>query len=221
MMSEDTTAGPGQAQPANQPADEPVVIAALAVGDEKGDVVQAGLVAQGSHVILVARFADQAAAAKVHEGLRNGEGAGNYHIDGVLVVHADDAGKVTVQQMTDHHTRTGTGWGIVAGVVAGILFPPSILASAAVFGGAGAILGKIGNVREKQRVEKEVSDVITPGTSGILALVSLKDVDAIKAAIPEAQEVKTIPVDDATASAIEQAATASSATTGASDQTPA
>lgn len=200
-MSDATTS-----TPQGQPAEEPVVIVAATVGDEKGDVFQGAVAAQGSHAVLVARFADPDAAAKVHEGLRNGEGAGRYHIDGVLVVNADESGKVTVQQLTDHHTRKGLGWGVVAGVIAGIVFPPSILASAAVLGGSGAILGKIGNIREKQRVEQAVSDVITAGTSGILALVSLEDVEAIKASIPEAQEVKTIPVDDATAAAIEQAA---------------
>lgn len=200
-MSDDTQTGADQGQ-----QEEPVIIVAAAVGDEQGDVFQGAVATQGSHAVLVARFADPDAAAKVFDGLRNGEGAGHYHIDGVLVVHADESGKVKVQQMTDHHTRKGTGWGIVAGVIAGIVFPPSILASAAVLGGAGAVLGKIGNVREKERVEKAVSDVITAGTSGILALVSLEDVEAIKAAIPEAQEVKTIPVDDKTAEAIEQAA---------------
>lgn len=198
-MTDETTTAAGDAE-------GPVVIAALAVGDEQGDVVQAGIAAQGSHVVLVARFADEGAAAKVYDGLRNGEAAGRYHIDGVLVVHADEDGKVAVQKLTDHSTRTGAGWGIVGGVVAGILFPPSILASAAVFGGAGAVLGKIGNIREKKRVEQEVADVITAGTSGILALVSLQDVEAITASIPEAQEVKTIPVDDKTAAAIELAA---------------
>jgi uncharacterized membrane protein len=206
-MSDDTT---NTTQ--DQSAEEPVVIVAAAIGDDQGDVVQAAVATQGTHAVLVARFADPDAAAKVYDGLRNGEAAGNYDIDGVLVVHADEAGKVTVQKLTDHHTRRGLGWGVVGGVIAGILFPPSILASAAVLGGAGAALGKIGNIREKQRVEKAVADVITAGTSGILALVSLKDVEAVKAAIPEAQEVKTIPVDDKTAAAIQQAAGSTEAT---------
>lgn len=210
-VTEDTSAQTPATSAAASADEEPVVIAAIAIGDEQGDVVQAGLAAQGSHVVLVARFADTDAAAKVYEGLRNGEAAGNYHIDGVLVVHADEQGKVSVQQLTDHHTKRGLTWGVVGGVIAGILFPPSILASAAVLGGTGAILGKIGNIRERGRVEKAVADVITAGTSGILALVDLKDVDAIKASIPEAQEVKTIPVDDATAGAIEQAAGAADA----------
>jgi len=189
-----------------QPTEEPLVIVAASVGDEQGDVFQGAVAAQGSHAVLVARFADPDAAAKVYDELRSGEAGGSYHIDGVLVVHADESGKVSVQKLTDHHTRKGVGWGVVGGVIAGILFPPSILASAVVLGGAGGVLGKIGNIREKQRVEKSVADVITAGTSGILALVSLEDVDAVKATMPAAQEVKTIPVDDKTAAAIEQAA---------------
>jgi len=189
-----------------QPTEEPLVIVAASVGDEQGDVFQGAVAAQGSHAVLIARFADPDAAAKVYDELRNGEAGGSYHIDGVLVVHADESGKVSVQKLTDHHTRKGVGWGVVGGVIAGILFPPSILASAVVLGGAGGVLGKIGNIREKQRVETAVADVITAGTSGILALVSLEDVDAVKATMPAAQEVKTIPVDDKTAAAIEQVA---------------
>jgi len=186
-------------------ADDTVVISAV-VEDDKGIVAEGGVAIQGNHVLLVARFADSAAAAAVYSDLLKGEAADKFHIDGVLVVHADPAGKITIEKLTDHHTRRGLKWGIVAGVVAGIVFPPSVLVSAAWLGGAGLVVGKIGNVREKAKVEKAVSDVITPGTSGILALIEVADVPAVKEAIPQAQEVKTIPVDDATADAIEKAA---------------
>lgn len=186
-------------------ADDTVIIAAQ-VSDDQGVLAEGAVAVQGNHVLLIARFADSGAAAGVYSDLQEGELAGTYHIDGVLVVNADDAGKITVQKLTDHHTRRGLKWGIVAGVVAGIVFPPSILASAAWLGGAGLVVGKIGNVREKAKVEKAVADVITPGTSGILALIEVDDVPAVTAAIPQAQAVKTIPVEDATAEAIEKAA---------------
>ena len=73
------------------------------------------------------------------------------------------------------------------------------------------VVGKIGNVREKAKVEKAVADVITPGTSGILALIDVKDVPAVTAAIPQAEAVKTIPVEDETAEAIEKAASSADA----------
>ena len=187
------------------PATDTIVIAAQ-VSDDQGVLAEGAVAVEGNHVLLIARFADADAAAAVYSDLREGEVAGTFQIDGVLVVNADDAGKITVQKLTDHHTKRGLKWGVVAGVVAGIVFPPSILASAAWLGGAGLVVGKIGNVREKAKVEKAVADVITAGTSGILALIELKDVEAVTAAIPSAEAVKTIPVEDATAEAIEKAA---------------
>ena len=186
-------------------ADDTVVIAAQ-VSDDQGVLAEGAVAVQGNHVLLVARFANATAASAVYSDLQEGEVAGTYHIDGVLVVHADNTGKITIEKLTDHHTKKGLKWGIVAGVVAGIVFPPSILASAAWLGGAGLVAGKIGNVREKAKVEKAVSDIITPGTSGILALIDVEDVPAVTAAIPQAEAVKTIPVEDVTAEAIEKAA---------------
>ena len=44
--------------------------------------------------------------------------------------------------VTEHSTKTGLKWGVVGGVVLGVIFPPSILASAAVLGTTGAVVGK-------------------------------------------------------------------------------
>jgi uncharacterized membrane protein len=186
-------------------ANETIVITAE-IADEHGVVAAGGVAIQGDHLLLVARFADTQTAAAVYDDLLNGEIAGKFHIDGVLVAKSDQGGNITIQKLTDHHTRRGLKWGVVAGVVAGIVFPPSILASAVVLGTAGAAAGKIGNVREKAKVEAAVADVLTPGTSGILALITLEDLPAVKETMPQAQEVKTIPVDETTAAAIEKAA---------------
>ncbi len=215
MTDEQTTSAPdapaapaatSAPAPAAADANETIVITAE-VSDEHGVVAEGGVAIQGDHLLLVARFADTQTAAAVYDDLLNGEIAGKFHIDGVLVAKSDQGGNITIQKLTDHHTRRGLKWGVVAGVVAGIVFPPSILASAVVLGTAGAAAGKIGNIRQKDKVEKEVADVLTPGTSGILALITLEDLPAVKETMPQAQEVKTIPVDDKTAAAIEQAAT--------------
>ncbi len=216
MSTDDTTSTPTPTASAD--ADEGGVIIAASLADDQGVLAEAALAVEGDHALLIARFADPDAALSVYEDLRSAEAEGRFDIAGVLVVHAGDDGDIKVQKLTDHHTRRGLKWGIVAGVVAGIVFPPSILASAAWLGGAGMVVGKIGNVREKARVEKAVADVITAGTSGILALVQLKDVKAVTEAMPSAQQVTTIPVDQATAGAIEQAATAAGS---AGDTSPA
>ena len=51
----------------------------------------------------------------------------------------------------------------------------------------------------KSEVADELASVITPGTSGIVALVSITAVDAVKATIPDAKVVKSAPVDAETA----------------------
>ncbi len=130
------------------------------------------------------------------------------NIDGVLVVKADYQGKIDVEKMTDHKTRNGFLWGAVGGAVLGIIFPPSILASAVAVGIAGAAVGKVGHTMAKGAVADELAGVITPGTSGILALVEITAVDLVKAEIPEAKVVKSAPVDDETAAAVKAAAVA-------------
>jgi hypothetical protein len=60
----------------------------------------------------------------------------------------------------------------------------------------------------KSDVADELAGVITPGTSGIVALVSITAVDDVEATIPEAKVVKSAPVSDEAAAAVKQAAKA-------------
>ncbi len=190
------------------PNEEPVYVAAAAVGDEYGEIAEAGIAVQGDQALLVARFADPNAAGAAYEVLREAEADRAINIQGVLVVDADDQGKIKVRKMTDHHTRTGLVWGAVAGAALAIIFPPSILAGAALGGVVGAAAGKIGNVKAKSEVARELADVVTPGTSGILAVVGINAVDDVTKSLPDAEEVKAVPVDDETAAAVNEAAKA-------------
>jgi len=189
-------------------AEEPVIIAAAAVGDERGIQAEAAIAAQGTEVLLVARFADQAAAAAAYEALREAEADKALKIDGVLVADADGYGKVSIRKLTDHHTRTGTAWGAVAGAALAIIFPPSIIAGAVAGGAIGAVIGKGANLAVRNDVAKELAEVLTPGSSGIVAVMDLSAVADAKAAMPEATEVKTAEVDAGTAEALKTAAEA-------------
>jgi uncharacterized membrane protein len=189
-------------------SDEPVVAAVGAVGDERGVYAEGGVAVQGNQALLVARFADMDAASVAYEALRDAEAKRAIDIEGVLVVDADYQGKISVRKVTDHHTRKGTAWGAVAGVALAIIFPPTLLAGAVAGGVVGAAIGKAGNVKVKSDLAKELAGVITPGTSGIVAVVAITAVDAVKQTIPDAAEVKSVPVDDETAAAVAQAADA-------------
>lgn len=192
----------------NESTEQPIDVAAVVVGDEYGIQAEAAIAVQGTAALLVARFADMDTAKLAYDTLRDAEARGSIDIDGVLVANADEQGKVHIQKMTDHTTRNGFAWGAVGGAVIGLIFPPTILVGAAAVGIAGAVVGKAGNVLKKSKVADELATVIMPGTSGIVALVDINAVEAVTRAIPQASEVKAVPVDDETAEAVKQAAKA-------------
>ncbi len=189
-------------------ADQPVDVAVAAVGDDLGVQAVAGVAVQGNKAIIVAQFADMDSAKAAYYALIDAEVQRAIDIDGVLVANADYQGKINIQKMTDHKTRNGFLWGAVGGAVLGVIFPPTIIAGAVGVGIAGAAVGKARNVLMKSDVADELASVIAPGTSGIVALVSITAVDAVKQAIPDAKVVKSAPVSDETAAAVTQAAAA-------------
>ncbi len=199
----------------NTPAagSDDVVVVSASVSDAEGVLAEGAVAVQGNHALVVARFADTTSARAIYDSLLDAEIDGSLHIDGVLVVKADDDGRLHVQKMTDHSTRTGLKWGIVGGIVAGVFLPATIVAGAVTLGVAGAAAGKARNLAHRLDVEKELAGVITPGTSGILALVEAKDADAVKDEMPGAEEVKTVAVDEPTAEAIKEAAKTADAVT--------
>jgi uncharacterized membrane protein len=199
---------------------EPVRVVAAAVGDDQGIVAEGAIAVQGNQAVLVAQFADMNAAEAAYEGLRDAEIAGEIDIDGVLVVNADHEGKIRVKRMSDHTSRNGFVWGAVAGGVLALIFPPTLLAGLVAGGITGAAIGKVGNQLKKGQVAAELASVITPGTSGIVALVDLNAVDKVKATIPESKAVKAVPVDKETAAVVKEAA-AAAGDTSAKEETPA
>jgi uncharacterized membrane protein len=201
MTDETTTPAAAPEQPAD--------VAVGVIADEYGNVQAAGGIAvQGNQAVLVAQFADMDAAKAAYYALLEAEAKRAIDIEGVLVANADYQGKVNVQKMTDHKTRNGFLWGAVGGAVIGLIFPPTILAGAVAVGIAGAAVGKAGHTLMKSAVADELASVIAPGTSGIVALVAITAIDAVKAEIPQATVVKTAPVDDETAAAVKAAAAA-------------
>jgi uncharacterized membrane protein len=206
-MTEDKAAPAGGA--------EDVVVVAAQVADEKGVLAEGAIAAQGAYALIAARFADTDVAKEVYDHLVAAEIAGDFLIEGVLVVKTDENGKMHVQKMTDHSTAKGLFWGAVGGAVAAIFLPATIIGGAVALGVAGAFAGKARNLYHRTEVERELAGVITPGTSGILCLVSATAAAKVAEKMPEAQEVKTVPVDAETAGAVKAAAAAAGDTEAA------
>jgi uncharacterized membrane protein len=198
----DTTAEPAPAIDATSDG----AVAATVVADDAGVEAAAAVATDGTNVLLVAEFADPAAAMETYQALVNAEISGAVEVSGVLVVNADATGKVHVQKVTDHSTKTGLKWGIVGGVVLGVIFPPSIIGSAAALGITGGVLGKLRQEHHKSQLGAGLEGALAPNSSGILVLATLPAVPAVKQTMPKATKVTQVPVDGTTATAITEAA---------------
>jgi uncharacterized membrane protein len=168
--------------------------------------VTAGVVTDGAYTLFVADFADPDTAFEAYESLKAVEDGRTVSVEGVLVVRAAEDGTIEVQKVTDHSTTSGLKWGVVGGVVLGVLFPPSIIGSAVVAGAAGAAIGKAREVHHRSELAKDLEGAIEPNHSGILALVSDPSVVAIRKALDKADAIVEKAVDKAVAADIKAAA---------------
>jgi len=150
----------------------------------------------GARRLFVADFAEKSTAWEAYEALQAIEEGRHVAIDGVVVVHRDADGELTVQQATDHSTRRGLTWGVVGGAALGLVFPPSLLGSAAVVGAIGAALGKARQLHHRIELTERLEYAIPPGHSGIVAIVSDPGALEIRRALGKAAAVIETALDD-------------------------
>ena len=177
-----------------------------AIGDEDGVQAVVAIDTDYFNTVLAAEFANPEAAKAAYMVLLDAEINGQLRIDGVLAVHADEAGKIHIDKLTEHSTKTGVKWGAAAGLVLGVLFPPALIASTVGWGIVGGALGKLRNLHHRNQVADQLAGAIGPNNSGILALVHATEVAKVKEHIPEATKVTTAEVDEAAAKDITEAA---------------
>ena len=168
--------------------------------------VKAATVSDGAYTLLVADFSDTKTAWEAHEALKSVEDGRNVEIEGVIVVSRSDEGKLEVLKATDHSTKSGLKWGLVGGIALGVIFPPSILGSAAVVGSAGALAGKLRQRHHHGELEQQLENAIAPGHSGLIALVSDPGAVKIRKALERADAIVESAIDQVEADDIKAAA---------------
>jgi uncharacterized membrane protein len=123
---------------------------------------------------------------------------------GLILVSRGADGKITVDD--DFHTaRKGAVWGAVGGAVIGLIFPPALLASAAVGAGAGLGIGSLRSHRDKAAIKADVEDSLPPNSSGIVALFEETWVKDVEKALSRAGKVTKHEVDADSAAEVENA----------------
>lgn len=166
----------------------------------EGPVEVAGaVVSDGAYALICADFGDIDSALAAYEGLKAATDANRLKIEGVIVLQKAEDGTIEVQKATDYRTRRGLTWGVVGGIALGVLFPPSIIGSAAVLGGAGAGIGRLRHLHNRKELGEELAGAIEPGHSGLVALVSDPTAVELERALAKADRIVQKALDKAVA----------------------
>ena len=185
--------------------DDTTTATTQAPDDADADVIL-GLVTDGAHTLIVAQFPTRADVEAAYAHLQDIERTSSLKIDAVVIAECDANGKVSLGKVTEHSTKTGLKWGVVGGAVLGVIFPPSILASAVATGAFGAAIGKAHNVMERKGLAEELAGVMKPNTAGIVALVQDTAVVAIREALDKADRIVEKAIDEQLAAEIDREA---------------
>ena len=139
--------------------------------------------------VFIAVFDNESQAGTALKDFRSLHREGTIElIDAVAVVHRAD-GKVKFEETADPSGRTWAKRGAIAGGLVGLIFPPAILASAAVGGGAGGIWGKIRDKGFKDDDLKAIGESLEPGTSAIIALAEDRVVQQLQQGLEGYQKI--------------------------------
>ena len=100
-------------------------------------------------------------------------------IDAVVIVRGSD-GNVKFEETADPSGKKMAKRGAIAGGIVGLIFPPSIIASALVGGAGGGLWGKIRDKGVKDDELKAIGESMQPGSSAIIAVAEDRVVEQLE-----------------------------------------
>lgn len=120
--------------------------------------------------LVAATYSDKSKADQTLTQLKAMQKAGTIElIDAAVLVKGDD-GKLKINELDEFTPRKGLKRGAVVGGVLGVIFPPSILVSAAAGGVVGNLIGRFTDQGMKNDDLKAIGDTLNPGDSAIVAI---------------------------------------------------
>jgi uncharacterized membrane protein len=143
--------------------------------------------------IYVATYPSEAAARddyQVVKDLHSGGLVGSYD---AAVITKDADGKVH-ENKDETATRHGAWWGIAAGAAVGVLFPPSIIGTAALGGVIGGVSGHLARGMSRSDA-RELGASIDPGQAGLVVVGESKVEQAVEHAVTKAERQTVKPLD--------------------------
>jgi uncharacterized membrane protein len=133
--------------------------------------------------LFVATFGDEGEAKQALEDFQAMDREGSIElVDAVVIVRGAD-GKVKFEETADPSGKKWAKRGAIAGGVVGLIFPPSLIASAVVGGGLGGIWGKIRDKGFKDEDLESIGKSMDPGTSAIIAIAEDRMIERLQNAL--------------------------------------
>jgi uncharacterized membrane protein len=144
--------------------------------------------------LYIAAYSDPDAARGDWDAIKQLAEDDLIEVDGLILVSRRNDGKIHVDD--DFHTaRKGAKWGLVGGAVIGLIFPPSLIASAAVGAGIGAGTGGLISHGRRSQISADVEDTLPLNSSGIVAVFEEEWEARIDGALTNASTVSKEKVD--------------------------
>jgi uncharacterized membrane protein len=150
------------------------------------DTGEVGMPESGSTFVLVATYPDEVAARDDYQVVKEAHAAGLVGSYDAAIVTKDARGKVH-ENKDETATRHGAWWGMAAGAAVGVIFPPSILATAAAGGVIGGVSGHLARGMSRSEA-KDLGDFIDPGQAGLIVVGESKVQEAIQRAVTRAEK---------------------------------
>jgi len=155
--------------------------------------------------LYIAAYSDADAAKQDYEALKELVKQGTIFMDVAVLVSRDADGKISVKENA-HEVAKGSMVGAAAGLVLGLIFPPSILAATVVTGAGGAAIGGLMSHHREHEIKKDVEDVLPANSSGIIAVFDEVWVTQVEKALAKADKIDKEKADKESVEKIEEAA---------------
>src|SRR5436190_22318797 len=115
-------------------------------------------------------------------------------VEGVVLVQKDADGEVHVVETGDHLGRKGAKLGGGLGLVAGLVAPP-LLAATAIGAAAGGVMGKFAKHRLESGIGEKMDAALPPSSGGVIAVYDSGGADAVDRALANAVKKSVAQID--------------------------
>jgi uncharacterized membrane protein len=159
-------------------------------------------------VLYIAAYDDPDAAKDDFAVLKELVKSGAIFVDVAVLVRRADDGTITVDENA-HEVAAGSIVGAGAGLLLGLIFPPSIIAAGIVGGAVGAGVGGLVSHHRETEIKKDVEQILPAGSSGIVALFDVTWKPKVDETLSKASKVDSEEVDADSAKPVKDAAAGS------------